>query len=91
MHGEALFGSGCTDVFTKSIGVGLGVWTKQVAGQHVRYIIGASTCDREQEWINEQVRRGLNAAAIKAAARDRKIEEFTTTMSDYISRIRITG
>ncbi len=82
-------GSGCTEVFTKSIGVGLGEWTKSIAGKHARYNVGSSTGDREQEWLNQQVRRGLNAGDGMAAALDRKIAEFTQTMMDYVERIKI--
>jgi len=85
--------SGLMDFAGKGASILLGEYAKEIAKK--RGLDVGSTADKEQKWVNEKVRdaadAGLGAMDKAAGTLDKKINEITAALLDYIERIRSGG
>jgi hypothetical protein len=85
--------NGLMDFAGKGASILLGEYAKGIAAK--RGINLDSTADKEQKWVNEKVedaaKKGLEAMDSVAGALDKKINEITAALLDFIDRIRNGG
>jgi len=85
--------NGLMDFAGKGASILLGEYAKDIAKK--RGIDIDSTADKEQKWVNENVesaaKKGLDAMDSLADSLDKKIDEITASLLDFIDRIKNGG
>lgn len=81
--------NGLTDFAGKGASILLSSYVKDIAKK--RGINTGSTAEAEREFINDKIKKGLNALDPIAEGLDKRLDTFTATLLDFIDRIRSGG
>lgn len=81
--------NGLTDFAGKGTSILLSAYAKDIAKK--RDIDKGSTANAERKWINEKIKTGLEAGDTIAGSLDKRLDEFTETLLDFIDRIKNGG